>query len=156
MAMDSHYFSSTSSAAVIRIEYSSQFRILQMIPLTWPAGIWRHLQPCRRGRGQAQLPFIVSRALQIASFSLLPSRGHRGFRRRLYVKGERDPRRTHSPRWPLSRKGTGLNGHQNVGELISGFGYANFTKSRSWVGIFPFPHQEAFLCALLQLSRLHN
>lgn len=46
------------------------------------------------------------------------------------------------------REGMGLNGDQKVGELISGFGHANFAQSGSRVRVLTFSYQEAHLCAL--------
>lgn len=74
MATDSHYFSSVSSAAVICIEYSSQFRILQMVRFMWPAGIRRPLQPRQRGPGWAPPTRWPSPAYQAqANCLVLPS-----------------------------------------------------------------------------------
>lgn len=95
MATDSHYFSSVSSAAVICIEYSNQFRIRQMIRLMWPAGIRRSLQPRQRGPGRAPPTLWLLPAFwaqQIASFPL-PC-----FGRKLCVKKARQtPRESARP-----------------------------------------------------------
>lgn len=153
MAMDSHYFSYTSSAAVITIAYSSRFRILCMIPSRGPhwnpeacGASW----PAWAGPGPATTP--ASHGLGGSANGQHAPGGLERARRKPCGQSKRTRGGLPDPESPSHRKETGPPGHPRASELTltSGFRSANFAKGERGLG----PHFSVLGSLSLHLAVL--